>query len=203
LKPPARHTPETDAVIRNAYDQLRQDRSKTALAAAARQLGWSRYQVVKRGRTLGLTNPLDKAPWTAREEELLENWADLSAQRIANKLGEAGFRRTAGSVAQKLCRLRLLKTTGDGYSFRQLAAVLGVEDAKVSLWVRRGFLKMPESGFRGSERRHLPPSAIRAFLLNHPEEIVLAKIDPAWTLQFLDLVSGGRLCGQYRKEIAA
>jgi hypothetical protein len=196
------HTDATDAVIRHAYQQWITYGNRTAIKSASVKLGWPRFAVTSRAMELRLTRTKSK-PWTDAEEQMLERWGWLSLPRIAIKLRACGFRRTEAAIHIKLTRLKVRSGIG-GWTARSLADLLGIDDHKVSIWIRNGWLTAQRTGIRAfrNDKFFIERNDLRRFVLNHPEEIVLAKIDPAMTLAFLDVISGGKLCEEYRKEAA-
>lgn len=195
-----RHTEETDAVIRRAWHLFYEYANKKAVAAAAKQLGWPKHALTQRAKNLGLARVKEK-PWTPAEEELLERWAWMSDPRIAGKFRQSGFHRTETAIHLKAKRLKL-KSTLDGWGMRQLAKLFGVDDHKISVWSRRGMLKTHRTGITvgQNEKLFIHRDEVRRFILNHPDEVDLAKCEKFW---LLDIVSGGKLCEEFRKEAAA
>jgi hypothetical protein len=193
------HTPETDALIRHAYHLYSDYNNGNALQSTATKLGWPKWVVIRRGRSLGLSRTRE-GPWTSAEEELLEKWGFLSLGRIALKLRQAGFKRTETAIHLKMKRLRI-RAGLDGYSMRKLAEAFGIDDHKVALWVKRNQLKPIRTGITvgQNEKLYFSHGEIRRFILHNPEEIDLAKCEKLW---LLDIVSGGRLCEQFRQEVA-
>lgn len=79
-----------------------------------------------------------------------------------------------------------------------------IDGHKVVSWIRRGWLRSERKGTARIERQggdvHLVhTNDLRRFLLHHPEEYELAPLEKFW---LLDVVSGGRLCEEYRNEVA-
>jgi hypothetical protein len=197
------HTPETDALIRDAYVKLRNFGNRRALPALRGKLGWPKHVINKRGRELGLARVKEK-PWTSEEKALLDKWAHLSLPRIRLKLRRAGFDRSETGIKLKMRRMLITKDTLDYYSPTKIALAMGIDGHKVMSWIRRGWLRAETKGTTRTEQQggdahlvHL--NELRHFLLNHPDEYELGPIEKFW---FLDVVSGGRLCEDYRKEVA-
>ena len=197
------HTPETDALIRDAYVKLRNFGNRRALPALRGKLGWPKHVINKRGRELGLARVKEK-PWTSEEKALLDKWAHLSLPRIRLKLRRAGFDRSETGIKLKMRRMLITKDTLDYCSPTKIALAMGIDGHKVMSWIRRGWLHAETKGTARTEQQggdahlvHL--NELRHFLLNHPDEYELGPIEKFW---FLDVVSGGRLCEDYRKEVA-
>lgn len=198
-----RDTPETDALIREAYDKLRKFGNRRALPALSAKLGWPKYVIKKRGRELGLAKAKEK-PWSDEEKALLEKWAHLSLTRIWLKFRQAGFNRTETGIKLKMRRMMIAKDTLDYYSATKVALAMGIDSHKVMAWIRRGWLRSQKKGTvrteqQGGDISLVHTNELRRFLLNHPDEYELWPIEKFW---FLDVISGGRLCEEYRKEVA-
>ena len=197
------HTPETDALIRKAYEKLRNFGNRRALPALRQKLGWPKHVINKRGRELGLAATKEK-PWTGEERALLEKWAHLSLARIRIKLQRAGFQRSETGIKLKKRRMLLTKDTLDYYSATKIALAMGIDGHKVMGWIRRGWLRAQakgtlRTGQQGGDVHLVHVTEARRFLLHHPDEYELGPIDKFWLLEIL---SGGRLCEEYRNEVA-
>ena len=197
------HTPETDALLREVYEKLRKFGNRRALPALRRKLGWPKHILTRRGRELGLSRTKEK-PWSAEEKALLEKWAHLTLARISCKLRQAGFERTETAIKLKMRRLLITKDTLDYYSATKIAHAMGVDSHKVVGWIRQGWLRAVRKGTlrteqQGGDSYLVPTHELRRFLLHHPDEYELGPVEKFW---FLDLVSGGHLCEEYRQELA-
>ncbi len=197
------HTPETDAMIREAYGKLRKFGNRRALRAVGEKLDWPKHAINQRGRELGLSRAKER-PWTPEEKALLEKWAHLTLPRICRKLQRAGFRRSETGIKLKMRRMLITKDTLEYCSPTKVALAMGIDSHKVMGWIRRGWLRAEKKGTLRTERQggdiHLVhTNELRRFLLNHPDEYELGPVEKFW---FLDIVSGGRLCEEYRKEVA-
>ena len=79
------------------------------------------------------------------------------------------------------------------YSGKGLADALGIDSHVVTRWIKAGHLR-PQ--FRGTKRTKqqggdtylIREKDVRRFILQHPTEIDLRKVDQLW---FLDLISNG------------
>jgi len=186
-------TPIIDAAVRDAYRKQRQG-SRTALTAVARQIGWSRNAVCKRGAELGITRTKER-PWTLAEQDVLEQFGHLAPSGIQRKLAAKGFQRSIAAIQIKLNRNRI-KQNLNGYSANSLGDALGVNVHKILVWIRRGSLKAER---RGTDRREcqggdtwwITDRAVRRFVLHMPEEIDLGRVEKIW---FLDVITGGKIC---------
>jgi hypothetical protein len=196
-------TPEIDNVIRKAYEKLRKYGNRRALPALRAELGWPKHAISKRGRELGLARTREK-PWSAEEKVLLEKWAHLTLPRICLKLLRAGFNRTETGIKNKLRRMLLTKDTVGYYSAAKIALAMGIDGHKVKGWIRRGWLRAEKKGTVRTVQQGGDVDLVRAkdltrFLLNHPDEYELGPVEKFW---FLEAISGGRLCNEYRGEVA-
>jgi hypothetical protein len=193
------HTDQTDRVVREAYHLWSDFSNKKALSNAAQKLGWPKHAIAQRGKALGLTRTKEK-PWSDPEEQLLENYGFLSLPRIAKKLREAGFTRSETAIHLKAKRLRV-KATLDGWCMRGLAEAFGVDGTKVARWTGLGILRSRETGITvgRNEKTFYHRDDVRRFMLNHPEEWDPAKCEKYW---LIDLLSDGKLCEQFRREVA-
>jgi hypothetical protein len=191
-------TPQIDALIRETW-QGKAWGLKAARIVAAR-VGWPHWIVKKRAVALGVVRQRKKEPaWSATEISVLERFAWMSPQRLAMKLSSAtGIPRSATAVVLKRKRMRLL-ANADWYSAHQLAELLGIEGHKVSKWIKAGWLNADPRGTNRTERQGgdewlIQRPALRRFLLAHPDEVDLAKVECAGSrLWFLDILTDGRI----------
>ena len=116
----------------------------------------------------------------------------MSDERIRLKLKTAGYSRTVTGIHLKLRRMKF-KHDPSFYSAHGLAQALGMDSHAVSRWIRRGYLKTQLRGTARGERQNgdvylIREKDIRRFILEHPTEIDLRKVDQLW---FLDLLTNG------------
>jgi hypothetical protein len=145
----------------------------------------------KRARELGLARTKE-LPWSEAELAILSQYAWMSDERIRLKLKASGFARTVTGIHLKLKRMRF-KHDGSFYSANGLAQALGIDPHAVTRWIKSGHLK---ARLRGTARSPLQngdsyviqEKDIRRFILEHPTEIDLRKVDQLW---FLDLITKG------------
>jgi len=183
-----------DREIRAAYDRLRKNSVIGALCLAARRIGWPKWAVTKRGRSLGLGRV--KEPfWTEPEIKILEKWGWIGDDRLAMKLKAVGFPRTATAVHLKRKRMRI-NVNGDWYSATSLSEALGVDVHKVMRWIKAGLLKADRRGTlrtqnQGGDTYLIVRKAVKDFVLRCPDEYDLGKVEKFW---FLDLITDGKIC---------
>ncbi len=188
--------------MREAYRHMREYSNKAATRTGAAKLGWPRWVILKRGRELNLARTRE-TPWSEAEERLLEKYSGLGIRVIASKFRLAGFHRTETAISLKAKRNKI-RETPNFVTKHGLANAFGVDDHKVAIWIKNGWLR---AGWKGTKRNAVQRGDtfaihrddIRKFILNHPEEIELANVEKYW---FIDIVSGGRICEAFRREAA-
>jgi hypothetical protein len=186
-------TAANDEIVRQAYRAYREQKSRTAIQAAAQQLGCPRWQINKRARSLGLAR-IKEQVWSTAELAILERWAWCSDEVIARKLRAAEWVRTATAVHLKLKRLQL-KAGIDGYSLRQLCEAFGLDHHQIRQWIKAGWLRgsrrqTARTEQQGGDMWYFPHRAVQQFALAHPDEIDLCKVEKWW---FLDLITDGKI----------
>jgi hypothetical protein len=160
----------------------------------AKKVGMPHWALKKRTRELGLARTKE-LPWSERELEILARYAWMSDERICLKLKAAGYARTITGIHLKLKRMRF-KDDGSFYSAYSLAQALGIDPHAVTRWIKSGHLK---AKFRGTARGPqqngdsylIHEKDVRRFILEHPTEIDLRKVDQLW---FLDVLTNGFVC---------
>ncbi|HME31663.1 MAG TPA: hypothetical protein VKG65_02810, partial [Terriglobales bacterium] len=123
---------------------------------------------------------------------ILSRYAWMSDERIRLKLKSAGYSRTVTGIRLKLKRMRF-KHDGSFYSAYSLAQALGIDPHAVTRWIKSGHLKAKLRGTaRGPQQNGdsylIQEKDVRRFILEHPTDIDLRKVDQLW---FLDLITNG------------
>jgi hypothetical protein len=85
------------------------------------------------------------------------------------------------------------KHDGSFYSANSLAQALGIDSHAVTRWIKSGHLKAKLRGTARGEQQHgdiylIYEKDVRRFILEHPTDIDLRKVDQLW---FLDLITNG------------
>ena len=105
----------------------------------------------------------------------------MSDDRIRLKLKAAGYSRTVTAIHLKLKRMRF-KHDGSFYSANGLAQALGIDSHAVTRWIKGGHLKAKFRGTARTEQQNgdiylIHEKDIRRFILEHPTDIDLRKVD--------------------------
>lgn len=177
--------------IREIYHCHPGAKTRPGIRALAKKVGIPHWALKKRSRELGLARTKE-LPWSEPELEILERYAWMSDERIRLKLKAAGYARTVTGIHLKLRRMKFKHDTSF-YSAHGLAQALGIDSHAVSRWIRRGHLKAKRRGTKRTERQGgdiylIREKDVRRFILEHPAEIDVRKLDPLW---FLDLITKG------------
>jgi hypothetical protein len=145
----------------------------------ASEKGWSRTKI---------------ADWTAEEEEwLAENYPRKGYVALQNGLKRinGGILRTPCAIILKKKRLGINKRS-DGLTMRMMEDLFGVDHHRVERWMNLGMLTAKRKGTdrteaNGGDMWHFEPKILRAFVINHPEEVDLRRVEP---LNFINLLAG-------------
>jgi hypothetical protein len=184
-------TDQIDQLIREVYLNHRDAKTGFGIRPLAKKVGLPHWALKKRARELGLARTKE-LPWSEPELAILARHAWMSDERIRLKLKAAGYARTVTGIHLKLKRMKF-KHDGSFYSAYSLAQALGIDPHVVTRWIRSGHLK---AKFRGTARTSqqngdsylIQEKDVRRFILEHPTDIDLRKVDQLW---FLDLVTNG------------
>lgn len=120
--------------------------------------------------------------WTEEEIHYLEDNLHRTALAVmARHLG-----RSTADIRWRAKRLGV-RQTGEGYTARGLAEGLGCDTKKVLGWVEKRWLKGTQ---RQTDRKehdiwYFSESAIRSFVLKHPEEVDPRRFDWLWLADIL------------------
>jgi len=179
-------TPERDAIMRRDYDPRVRGRSQEI----ADRLGWPVWVIRHRAALLGLTHSDDRRRWTEEEERFIEeNAGSRRVPWMARQLG-----RSQTSVIVKMTRMRLSRAVREGYTLRDLELCFGADHRAIERWAREGKLAVRKRDYETGAHRSRPWAvshrAVREFVVNHPMEFELWRVDQLW---FMDLVLGGNL----------
>jgi hypothetical protein len=184
-------TNQIDELIRAIYLDRPGAKTRPGIRVSAKKVGIPHWALKKRARELGLARTKEK-PWSEPELEILARYAWMSDERIRLNLKAAGYSRTVTGIHLKLRRMRFKHDPGF-YSANGLAQALGIDSHAVTRWIRSGHLKAKLRGTARGEKQNgdiylIREKDVRRFILEHPTEIDLRKVDQLW---FLDLVTNG------------
>ena len=184
-------TDQIDRLIRESYQNRRDEKTRLNIRPLAKKVGMPHWALKKRARELGLARTKE-LPWSEPELAILSRYAWMSDERIRLKLKAAGYARTVTAIHLKLKRMRF-KHDGSFYSANGLARALGIDSHAVTRWIRSGHLKAKLRGTARTERQNgdiylIHEKDVRRFILEHPTDIDLRKVDQLW---FLDLITNG------------
>src|SRR6266568_6018236 len=183
-------TAQIDQRIREIYLSHPNAKTRPGIRQLAEQVGIPHWALKKRASELGLARTKEK-PWSEPELAILARYAWMSDD-IRLKLKAAGYARTVTGIHLKLKRMRF-KCDPNFYSGKGLAQALGIDSHVVTRWIKSGHLR---AQFRGTARGEqqggdiylIREKDVRRFILEHPTEIDLRKVDQLW---FLDLITNG------------
>ncbi len=187
-------TPEEDDLIREAYAT----HNAHTIGPRLRELFPTRprWSLTRRAQVLGAaTVRRREPPWSAEEHALLMEVSWMGPERISMKMREHGFSRTTTAIAIRLNRFRLRQNI-DSYTAQALAKLLNVDIHKVSRWIAEGMLRAERRKGTGGnhDRHHITTADVRAFLLAHPEQYELSKIERTGSkMWFLEMITFGRI----------
>lgn len=187
-------TEAEDALIRDLYAKHNAHEVGPALRAAfASRPSWS---VKRRACVIGAATVRRKEPpWSPEERAALQELSWMTPERISVKFKERGYHRTLTAISVQVNRSRTRQQI-DGHTAQSLARMLDVDGHKVLLWIEQGMLAAERCGTTGDhhDRHHITTEAIRTFLLAHPEQYELSRLERAGSkLWFLELVTHGRI----------
>lgn len=187
-------TDQIDQRIREIYQNHPDAKTRPGIRLLAKKVGMPHWTLKKRARELGLARTKEQ-PWSEPELEILARYAWMSDERIRLKLKAAGYARTVTGIHLKLKRMRF-KEDVSFYSANGLARALGIDNHTVVRWIRAGHLKAKHRGTERTEQQGgdiylIHEKDIRRFILEHPTDIDLRKVDQLW---FLDVITNGLVC---------
>jgi len=184
-------TDQIDKLIREIYLHQRDAKTRPGIRLLAKKVGMPHWALKRRARELGLARTKE-LPWSEPELAILSRYAWMSDERIRLKLKAVGYSRTVTGIHLKLKRMRF-KHDGSFYSAYRLAQALGIDPHAVTRWIKSGHLKAKFRGTARGPQQHgdsylIQEKDVRRFILEHPTDIDLRKVDQLW---FLDLITNG------------
>lgn len=184
-------TDQIDQLIREIYLNGRESKGRLGIRLLSKKVGMPYWALKKRACELGLARTKE-LPWSEGELEVLARYAWMSDERIRLKLKAAGYSRTTTGIHLKLKRMGF-KHDGSFYSANGLAQALGIDSHAVTRWIRSGHLKAKLRGTGRTVQQNgdiylIHEKDVRRFILEHPSDIDLRKVDQLW---FLDLITNG------------
>ena len=184
-------TDQIDQLVREIYLKSPDAKTRPGIRLLAKKVGMPYWALKKRARELGLARTKE-LPWGEPELEILARYAWMSDERIRLKLKAAGYSRTVTGIHLKLKRMRF-KHDGSFYSACSLAQGLGIDPHAVTRWIKSGHLTAKLRGSARTKQQNgdiylIHEKDVRRFILEHPTDIDLRKVDQLW---FLDLITNG------------
>ena len=184
-------TDQIDQLIREIYLGHPGAKTRPGIHMLAKKVGIPNWALKKRACDLGLVRTKEQ-PWSEPELTILERYAWMSDERIRLKLKAAGYSRSATGIHLKLRRMQF-KHDPSFYSASGLAQALGIDSHAVTRWIKCGRLKAKLRGTKRTERQGgdiylIREKDVRRFILEHPTEIDLRKVDQLW---YFDLLING------------
>jgi hypothetical protein len=185
-------TDQIDQLIREIYLNHRGAKTGFGTRPLAKKVGIPHWALKKRARELGLARTKE-LPWSDAELTILSRCAWMSDDRIRLKLKAAGFCRTVTAIHLKLKRMKL-KHDGKFYSAYSLAQALGIDAHAVTRWIKSGHLKAKLRGTARTPQQNgdsylIQEKDVRRFILEHPTDIDLRKVDQLWFLDYVEYKS--------------
>jgi hypothetical protein len=182
-------TNQIDQLIREIYFSRRDARKRPGIRLLSKKVGLPHWALKKRARELGLARTKE-LPWSERELEVLARYAWMSDERIRLKLKAAGYTRTVTGIHLKLKRMKF-KHDGSFYSANGLVQALGIDSHAVTRWIKSGHLKAKLRGTARTEQQNgdiylIREKDVRCFILKHPTDIDLRKVDQLWFLDYVE-----------------
>lgn len=188
-------TETIDTMLRRIYSE-RLDRPSSEILSVreyAARIGWPHFALKERARKLGLARTKEH-PWSPAELRILQQYAWMCDERIRLKLKARGFHRTETAIQLKLGRIRA-KQNLPYYTARSLSECFGTDMHVITRWIRLGYLKArrretARTEAQGGDLWLIHERDVRQFLLSHPAEYDLRKVEKFW---FLDLITEGKI----------
>ena len=185
-------TDQIDQLIRETYLNHRDAKTRPGIRLLAKKIGVPHWALKKRARELGLARTKELL-WSEAELGILARYAWMSDERIRLKLKAAGYPRTVTGIHLKLKRMRF-KHDGSFYSANGLAQALGIDSHAVARWIKSGHLKAKHRGTARTELQNgdiylIHEKDVRRFILEHPTDIDLRKVDQIWFLDYVEYKS--------------
>lgn len=178
-------------IIKNLYDGTTEKIDKIMSLLGDR---YPRWYVRRLANEMGLAR-FKKAIWSEREIEALHQYYPrFSFNVVARKLKNinGGTWRSPTAILLKAKRQHINKRS-DGFTMRMMEDLMGADHRKIEGWIGRGWLNNGHrKGTRRTERQggdmhHFEAKDLREFVINHPDEIDLRRVEPQ---SFIHLVAG-------------
>lgn len=188
--------PQIDAMIKDTYEARKytpHNGHLPGLKTISILTGIPRHTLIKRGIELGLARTKESI-WSDEEILLLEKYSHLTPQSIEVVFRKKGFTRSRVAINLKMKR-KNIRMNHPYYSARQVAIGFGIDSHIISKWIHLGMLQAKMRGTQrgpenGGDSYLIHADEIRKFILSHPTEFAIMKVDQLW---FLDIVTKGQI----------
>lgn len=162
---------------------------KSYVTCLAKQIGWPYWAVQKEAQRLGIVR-IKEPDWSPEELKILERNAHWSPSTIRKRLIDKGYVRSLTAIELKRRRLNLFASKDYISPFDLAKNCFGVSVDVVKRWIKRGWLRaMERKDIDREDTCHwIKIEWVRDFVLKHPLEFDIRKVDQLW---FIDLLSKG------------
>ncbi len=183
-------TPEEIEIVKDLYDG-----TATAISTIMRRTGrkYPRCYIKRLARNLGLARPKEK-DWSPEEERyLFDHYPEMGLKALRIRLAQNfGVVRSHTGISIKIKRMGILSSDGEDFTLCRLCDFFGCDHHKIHGWMDRGWIHGRRRGTlrkenQGGDMWRFTPDDVRAFIIAHPEEIDLRRVDP---VSFVRLVAG-------------
>lgn len=125
--------------------------------------------------------------WRDEEVEILMKYLHRSPEAVRRRLKKAGFIRTSSSIVSKRKKISIWNAH-DGDTAASLALCFGTNSYFIFNMIKKGYLK----AVRWERNTHKAPfhiteKDIQNFIINHPNEIDITKVDKYWFIDILTM----------------
>lgn len=130
--------------------------------------------------------------WCQEADEIITDNEGFCPHTISTRLKQAGYYYSISAIAKRMAMLRVTLRPDDEYNVDEISSIFGMHHGRVSRLIDSGKLKTRDhitANGHVSTKRYISTRHLRQFIRDHPAEIDLRKIDPAFQLWFIDLLT--------------
>jgi len=181
-------TPQLLRELNAAYAAGKKGAIKAVADKHGVETGWLKYQA----RSRGMVRTAKHHRWQPEANEILRNCEGLSPSQARRHLSRAGYFYPLSAVACRMQQLHVSTECTDAMAMAHVAEALNVDDRAVRRWVDLGKLRTyRRDNCEGKPHAYtwIRHRDLREFIANHPGEIDLRRVQPAYQPWLIDVLT--------------
>lgn len=130
--------------------------------------------------------------WSKEADQIIKENEGFCTHTIRTRLTQAGYYYPVSAIAKRMSQMRITLRADDEYNIQEISDIFGIETRRIRGFIERGLLRTRThitADGSVSEKQYLNTKHLRQFIQENPCEFDLRKIEPAFHVWFIDLLT--------------